>query len=166
MALAICLSPCEPENTVGPWGHVTMRRESPASEQMPWARLPPYFKTLFFFSTTGVRCNMIAIEQVRMEEASFKSFLLQFSLQVPSETIRQGWLLAGQVFLNTSTPSVHFQYTITSFPLSHGAPLVSWHGRPWAQQLEVRYLLQDWWRRISHLPFAEVFGCILCSVSY
>lgn len=121
---------------------------------------------LLFFSTAGVKGNMIAIEQVRVEEASFKSFLLRFSLQVPNETIRRGWLLAGQVFLNTSTPSVHFQYTIISFPLSHGGPSVSWHGSPWAQQLEVRDLLQDWWRRIFHLPLAEVFACILCSVSY
>lgn len=26
--------------------------------------------------------------------------------------------------------------------------------------------MQDWWRRTFHLPFAQAFGCILCSVSY
>lgn len=65
---------------------------------------------------------------------------------------------AGQVFLNTL-------YTSTSFCLSHGAPLVSWHGSHRAQELDVGYLVQDWWRRIFHLPFAEAFGCILCRIS-
>lgn len=66
---------------------------------------------------------------------------------------------AGQDLLNT-------RYASTSFSLSHGAPSISWRGGPWAQELGVRELVQDWWRRIFHLPFAQAFGYILCSVSY